>query len=91
MVNEAFKKSINELRWLPIAQSIPAGEDTEVNLREAHISFLKQESLRFLFNKETQEFKGSTGFHNIDWEIPKCEIGYWFHTKFSGNGFITKL
>lgn len=62
-----------------------------MNIREAHIKFLKRESLRFLiFHRETKDFIGSSSLHNIVWEIPKCEIGYWIHTKFSGNGYMTE-
>lgn len=58
-------------------------------LYEGEIKFLKRESFRFLvFHRETQEFIGSSSLHNIEWEIPKCEIGYWINTKFSGNGYM---
>lgn len=26
----------------------------------------------------------------IDWDIPKCEMGYWINTKYSGKGYITE-
>ncbi|WP_347549719.1 GNAT family N-acetyltransferase [Pseudalkalibacillus hwajinpoensis] len=92
VVNHAIRSSINELKpWLGFAREVPTVEETEINTRDAHIKFLKRESLRFLiFLKETNEFVGSTGFHNIDWEIPKLEIGYWIDTRFSGNGYMTE-
>ncbi|MGE6256773.1 GNAT family N-acetyltransferase [Heyndrickxia sporothermodurans] len=90
VVNQAIQASINELQqWLPFAQSTPTEEETEINIREAHLKFLKREDLRYLiFHAESNEFIGSTGLHNIVWDIPKCEIGYWIHTKFSGNGYM---
>lgn len=90
VVNEAIRDSFKELKeWLPFAQEIPAVEDTEVNLRSAHIKFLNRESFRFLiFHRETQEFIGAVSLQGIDWDIPKCEVGYWIHTKFSGNGYM---
>lgn len=92
VVNEAIIASMNELQpWLPFAQTLPSIEDTEINIREANLKFLQRESLRFLlFHAETEEFIGSTSLHNIFWEIPKCEIGYWIHTKFSGKGYMTE-
>ncbi|MGE8205501.1 GNAT family N-acetyltransferase [Heyndrickxia sp. NPDC080065] len=92
VVNEAIKASINELQpWLPFAQHIPTEEETEINIREANLKFLKREDLRYLiFHSESKEFIGSTGLHNIMWEIPKCEIGYWIHTRFSGNGYMSE-
>ncbi|TFB24071.1 N-acetyltransferase [Filobacillus milosensis] len=90
IVNEAIKNSINELKdWLPFAQTIPSVEETEVIWREAYINFLKRESLRFLiFHKDTNEFIGVTSFEGLDWDIPKCHVGYWINTKFSGNGYM---
>lgn len=92
VVNDAIKGSINELKaWLPFAQVIPTAEETEINLREAHMKFLQWENFRFLiFLKETQEFVGTASLQSIDWDIRKCEIGYWANTKCSGNGYITE-
>lgn len=91
-VNKAIKDSIHELRkWLPFAQEIPTLEDTEISLREAHIKFLERESFRFLiFHMDSKDFIGTASLQSVDWEVQKCEIGYWIHTKFSGNGYITE-
>src|SRR5690606_10611396 len=82
-VNAAIRASIKELKaWLPFAQQLPTAEETEINTLEAHLNFLKRENLRYLiFNKETGEFIGSSGFHAIEWEVPKMEIGYWIDTR----------
>jgi ribosomal-protein-serine acetyltransferase len=92
IVNQAIKDSFNELmEWLPFAQKLPTVDETEANLREAHINFLKRQSLRFLiFHKDTNEFIGITSFEGVVWDIPKCEIGYWINTKYSGNGFMAE-
>ncbi|WP_053219976.1 GNAT family N-acetyltransferase [Virgibacillus senegalensis] len=89
-VNQAIKNSIDELRpWMPFAQTTPTVAESESEAREAHIRFLKREKLRYLlFHRETNAFIGSSGFHNIDWEVPKCEIGYWIDTKFTGLGYM---
>ncbi|WP_026691921.1 GNAT family N-acetyltransferase [Peribacillus kribbensis] len=91
-VNQAIRDSFQELQpWLPFAQEIPAVEETEINLRNAHVNFLKRESFRFLlFHKDTKEFIGTTGLQGIDWDIPKCEIGYWINTRFSGKGYMSE-
>ncbi len=31
---------------------------------------------------------GTTGFPDIDWDIPKLEIGYWVDTRHSGKGYM---
>lgn len=92
IVNQAIRDSFNELKaWLPFAQKLPAVEETEINLRNAYIKFLKRESFRFLiFHRETNDFIGTVSLQGIDWNIPKCEIGYWINTNFGGNGYMTE-
>lgn len=92
IVNQAIRDSFNELKaWLPFAQELPSVEETEINFRNAHINFLKRESFRFLiFHKDTNDFIGTTSLQSIDWDIPKCEIGYWINTRFSGNGYMAE-
>lgn len=92
IVNQAIRESFYELKeWLPFAQKLPTLEETEINLRKAHINFLKRESFRFLiFHIDTNDFIGAISLQGIDWDIPKCEIGYWINTKFSGNGYMTE-
>ncbi|GAA0502461.1 GNAT family N-acetyltransferase [Salinibacillus aidingensis] len=89
-VYPAIQASINELKqWLPFAQNKQSEEETEINIREAYTKFLRREDLRLhIFLKETGEFVGSSGLHNIDWDIPKFEIGYWVHTHHSGRGYV---
>lgn len=90
VVNAAITSSLDELKpWLPFALEEPSVEDTEINTREAYAKFIKRENLRYLiFIKENGEFVGNTGFHNIDWNVPKVEIGYWIDTKHSGKGYM---
>jgi len=91
-VNAAIRASINELKpWLPFVQQLPTPQETEINLLEAHIQFLRRENLRYLlFHQETGDFIGSTGFHNIEWDVPKMEIGYWIDTKWGGSGYMAE-
>lgn len=93
IVYEAIKDSFNELKaWLSLFQEIPTIEETDILLKNSHNNFLKRESFRFLiFEKDGgKDFIGTASLHRIDWDIPKCEIGYWMNTKFSGNGYMTE-
>lgn len=92
VVNKAIRESIGELsKWLPFAQEIPPVEETESNLRNAHIKFLARESFRYLiFHKETDDYIGTSSIHNIDWEVKSGDIGYWIDKKYSGNGYMTE-
>lgn len=92
MVNEAVKESMEELRrWMNWAQQIPTIEESEIIARQGRINFLDRSDLKlYLLLKETGQFIGSSGLHRIDWEARKFEIGYWVHTMYSGQGFITE-
>lgn len=91
-VHKAISESLNELKpWMPFAQALQSEEEIEINIREAHLRFLKREDLRLqIFLKETGEFIGGTGLHRIDWDVRKFEIGYWLHTNYWSNGYITE-
>lgn len=89
---EAINASIEDLKpWLPFAHIDQTEEDVEVNIREAHLKFLKREDLRLLvFLKETGELVASSGLHRINWDIPKFEIGYWIDSRHAGKGYMTE-
>ncbi|GGF23671.1 ribosomal-protein-serine acetyltransferase [Halobacillus andaensis] len=91
-VYQAVQASRADIKpWLPFAQKDQTEEETEINIREAHIRFLQREDLRMLaFHKETGELICSTGLHRMDWEVPKFEIGYWVDSRFSGKGYTTE-
>ncbi len=91
-VYEAIQVSREELKqWLPFAANEQTLEQTEENIRESHVKFLKREDLRMLiFHKKSGDFIGSTGLHRMDWDVPKFEIGYWLDTRHSGNGYMVE-
>lgn len=92
-LNEAICESWAELKpWLPwAAGEMPTVAESEAKMRQAQAQFLSREDLWLLFFlKDGQTFVGSSGFHRINWDVPKVEIGYWVRTKFSGQGYITE-
>lgn len=92
VVFDAIQASLDELKpWMPFAQKEQSEEETEINIRDSYVKFIKREDLRLLiFHKETGEFIASSGLHRIDWSVPKFEIGYWIDTRYSGKGYITE-
>ncbi|MEN2768951.1 GNAT family N-acetyltransferase [Ornithinibacillus xuwenensis] len=92
MVYESKQASQNELLpWMPFAHSEQNEDDTEINIREAHVKFLTREDLRLLvFHKETGVLIANAGLHRIDWEVRRFEIGYWIDSRFSGKGYMTE-
>lgn len=89
---DATRRSLTALReWMVWAQVEPELQETEKNIRQAVADFVTRKDLRFLlFDKKTNEFIGSSGLHQINWAIPKFEIGYWLDTKFEGKGYMTE-
>lgn len=71
----------------------PSVDDSEDFVRKAAANWILKESAEpwlplFIWNKETDDFIGATGLHNINWQIPSGECGYWINQKYSGRGFI---
>lgn len=92
VVFNAIQASMTQLRaWLPFAQDEQDEQKVEQNLREAYAKFIVREDMRLLiFLRDSEQFVGSSGLHNPNWEIPKFEIGYWIDTRFSGQGYMTE-
>ena len=92
VVYEAICESINELKpWIKFLQKTPTKENVEILIIRYYIQFLQRLTLSYLmFSKTTGEFIGFLIFHEINWEIPKFEIGYWIHSKFSKKGYMTE-
>lgn len=89
---EAVQESMEELRpWMPFANSKLTMEDSEINIRQAHLKFLDRTDLRLLlFSKENGQFVGSSGLHRIDWDVRKFEIGYWLRSSYAGQGYMSE-
>lgn len=44
----------------------------------------------FIFDKQTRNFIGATGYHHYNWEVPCLESGYWLNQKYFGKGLMTE-
>ncbi len=91
-LHQAVLESQAELRqWLPWAVNIPNAEEYEERVREGRLKFLAREDLwLMLVLKETGKIIGGSGLHRINWSVPKFEIGYWLHTAYTGQGYVTE-
>jgi RimJ/RimL family protein N-acetyltransferase len=91
-INEAVLESLDNLRaWMPWAQGEQTVDSSEEALRQAVIDFLARESMRLsLYRKSDGLLVGSSGLHNIDWTVPRFEIGYWVRNSMQGQGYITE-
>ena len=91
-VHLAVQESQDFLKdWMPWAVNIPDAEGYEKWARENHISFTSRTNLTMIMiAKESGKIVGGTGFHNLDWDVPSFEIGYWVHSSYTGRGYVTE-
>jgi RimJ/RimL family protein N-acetyltransferase len=91
-LNAAIHETFDELKeWMPWAQTLPSVEESEENIRHAYAKWILREDLRIsIFDKVTGAFAGSTGLHQINWEVPTFEIGYWLRKSFLRKGIATE-
>jgi RimJ/RimL family protein N-acetyltransferase len=92
MINAAVVESFAELTlWMPWAKTLPSVENTEEYVRNAHANFITRKALPLIFlRKSDGMFVGSSGLHDIDWDVPKFEIGYWVRTSLSRQGYVSE-
>lgn len=85
----AVNASLPELKaWMHWAQAPMTEDAARENLRGAAEKFDQRETLRYhVWNAEATEFLGSTGYHALDWRVPKGEIGYWIVSEHAGRGY----
>ena len=75
--------------WMPWAVNVPTAEEYEIWGRKRRLAFLAREELPLmLLWRETGQYVGGSGMHNIKWEVPKFEIGYWIAQEFEGRGVM---
>jgi ribosomal-protein-serine acetyltransferase len=89
---EAMVESLPELRqWMPWAQEEPAVEKTAENIEKAIDEFKAQTAFRIhLFDRQSGEIVGSSGYPRVDLKVPMLEIGYWIRTSRTGQGLCSE-
>lgn len=94
LLNQALLDSFNELhQWLYWAKTPPTLGETAAYIEHSQKCWAQEapkELPLLIFDSQEKVLLGSTGFHSINWEIKNFVIGYWIHTHYSGNGFITE-
>lgn len=83
-------ESIDALRpWMDWAQRAPTPAESLAQARRSREEFERDEEYQLLMFRGDR-IVGSTGFHQVDWRVPKLEIGYWVRTSDSGRGYVTE-
>lgn len=91
-LNAAVCESLEELRvWMPWAQEAPSLEESEEYSRRTQAAWILREDLPWrIYLKNGERFLGVCGLHRIDWKVPRFEIGYWLHSRFAGQGYMSE-
>ena len=93
-LNSAILESFPILtQFMPWAANRPSIDESEEFVRTAAANWILKEAAEpwlplFMWDKKTDDFIGATGLHNINWQIPSGECGYWIKQKYSGHGFM---
>lgn len=92
---EAVSESLSELRaWptsLPWALQDPSPNESEIYGCNGHSDFLARIDMPMLiFLKGENILIGSTGLHRLNWQVPKCEVGYWGRKGYLKRGLVSE-
>jgi len=92
VVRTAVIESQPELKpWMPWAVTVASAEEYEVRVREGQVKYLAREDFwLLLFSQGTDTLIGCSGLHNANWAVPSFEIGYWLHSRHTGQGYMTE-
>jgi len=90
----AVVDSFKELQpWVPWAQNYPSVEQSEEYIRECCAAWIMKNNNNvgipfWIIEKASNKFIGSAQLHNIAWDIPRYEIGYWLKTSATRKGYM---
>jgi len=89
---EAAHESLAELRpWMPWAHSNYALADAETFIQRMADGVLRDDLFTgLLFRNTDNQFIGTIGLHDVNWLVPRFEIGYWLRTSAVGRGYMTE-
>jgi ribosomal-protein-serine acetyltransferase len=89
---EAVEETREQLRpWMPWVESTLSADDSETFARDSQARWLLREKLpAAIWDRKSGRYLGGTGFHGIDWGVPRFHIGYWLRLSAQGQGLMTE-
>lgn len=89
---EAVLETLDDLRdWMPWALREQTVDSMQEFARRGAASFLaRTEFPMLLWLKDGTVLVGSSGMNQVDWSVPKMEIGYWCRKVFQGQGYVSE-
>lgn len=95
-VNAAIIESFDVLhQFMDWAKTKPTIDESEEQARLAAANWIIKKNEEpwlqlFIFDNNSGEFIGGTGFHHIVWEVPSVESGYWIRSSRVNQGLMTE-
>lgn len=91
-VNHAVRESLDHLKqWMEWATHVPSIAETEALQHQALNDFMARRQFSFnTYIRPSGTFIGTPALYNIDWSVPKLEIGYWLRAGWEGRGLMTE-
>jgi RimJ/RimL family protein N-acetyltransferase len=92
VLNAAVRDSWADLKpWMPWAQQVPSVIESEAYVRRKNAAFAGRTDVALLlFCKQDGALVGASGLHRLDWVANSAEIGYWMHSAYQGQGYMTE-
>jgi RimJ/RimL family protein N-acetyltransferase len=89
---DALNTSLDDLRpWLGFAQAPSTADELRGVIGAAREGIAAGRMLQWrLWNATRDQILGSIDVHQIDWSVPKAEIGYWLRTSAVGQGLAAE-
>lgn len=77
--------------WLPWVHEYRSIHDARLTIARFRASWAVHDDLPYgVFEREHGDHVGGVGLHNIDWEVPTFEVGYWLRDEVEGRGLMTE-
>ena len=94
VVFDAVLESLDDLRrWpasLPWSLVDPSVEESEKFCRTAQAQFINRTSLSYLTFDSEGKLVASVGLHDINWKVPKFELGFWCRSSCHRKGVVAE-
>lgn len=89
---EAVIESLPELsQWLPWATSEYSEGDARMFISQVAREQVRHTGISYMLHRKGDDLMmGSVGLHDIVWEVPRFEVGYWLRSSATNSGYMTE-
>lgn len=87
-LNIATRDTYEDLqRWMIWAETVPTLNQTRNYLEDTLKRFERDQYLHMnIWDRASGELAGTAGYNQIEWSVPRFEVGYWVRKQFQRQG-----